>query len=435
MKYYYIVSLGCSKNLVDSEIFANILEKAGYQPWDESEPIDLVLVNTCSFIESALKEGEQVLAELVEMKREGKIKKLVVTGCLMNRGLGKFEEAFPEVDSWIGLKDFAAMETWLGLTSQAKYQRTSIDEGYHRYLLISDGCSNHCTYCTIPSIRGEMKSIPIEVLVEEAKEIADEDNKHYSELIVIAQDTANYGVDLYGHKALPELLIELIKLNKYKWIRVLYMHPDHFETSWLELWEKHPELLPYFEIPIQHISDPILKAMGRKKGSTELKEMFNKIKDKLPQSVLRTTLMIGFPGESRRDFELLKNFVNSTPFLYLGIFPYSREEGTPAAQMDHQILPRTIQTRYNQLVKLQQQSLEEIMGSYIGEILEVLIEDYADDIEEANYIGRTWFQAPDIDGLTFVKGENLELGKIYPIKLIDIIGTDLFGEVIKEGVK
>ncbi|HOZ92384.1 MAG TPA: radical SAM protein, partial [Candidatus Syntrophosphaera thermopropionivorans] len=239
MKYYYIVSLGCSKNLVDSEIFANILEKAGYQPWNESEPIDLVLVNTCSFIESALKEGEQVLAELVEMKREGKIKKLVVTGCLMNRGLGKFEEAFPEVDSWIGLKDFAAMETWLGLTSQAKYQRTSIDEGYHRYLLISDGCSNHCTYCTIPSIRGEMKSIPIEVLVEEAKEIADEDNKHYSELIVIAQDTANYGVDLYGHKALPELLIELIKLNKYKWIRVLYMHPDHFETSWLELWEKH----------------------------------------------------------------------------------------------------------------------------------------------------------------------------------------------------
>ena len=213
------------------------------------------------------------------------------------------------------------------------------------------------------------------------------------------------------------------------------MHPDHFETSWLELWEKHPELLPYFEIPIQHISDPILKAMGRKKGSTELKEMFNKIKDKLPQSVFRTTLMIGFPGESRQDFELLKNFVNSTPFLYLGIFPYSREEGTPAAQMDHQILPRTIRTRYNQLVKLQQQSLEEIMGSYIGEILEVLIEDYADDIEEANYIGRTWFQAPDIDGLTFVKGENLELGKIYPIKLIDIIGTDLFGEVIKEGVK
>jgi len=280
-----------------------------------------------------------------------------------------------------------------------------------------------------------MKSIPIEVLVEEARELADEDNKHYSELIVIAQDTANYGMDLYGYKALPELLEELIKLNKYKWIRVLYMHPDHFETSWLELWEKYPELLPYFEIPIQHISDPILKAMGRKKGSTELKEMFNKIKDKLPQSVLRTTLMIGFPGESRQDFELLKNFVNSTPFLYLGIFPYSREEGTPAAQMDHQILPRTIRTRYNQLVKLQQQSLEEIMGSYIGEILEVLIEDYADDIEEANYIGRTWFQAPDIDGLTFVKGENLELGKIYPIKLIDMIGTDLFGEVIKEGVK
>ena len=235
MKYYYIVSLGCSKNLVDSETFANILEKAGYQSWDEREPIDLVLVNTCSFIEAALKEGKQVLSELVEMKKVGEIKQLVVTGCLMKRGLEEFQEAFPEVDTWIGLKDFVAMEKWLGLTSQEKYKRTSIDEAYHRYLLISDGCSNHCTYCTIPSIRGEMKSIPIEKLVEEAKELADEGDHHYSELIVIAQDTANYGVDLYGYKALPELLEELINLNKYQWIRVLYMHPDHFETSWLKI--------------------------------------------------------------------------------------------------------------------------------------------------------------------------------------------------------
>jgi len=435
MKYYYIVSLGCSKNLVDSETFANILEKAGYQSWDEREPIDLVLVNTCSFIEAALKEGKQVLSELVEMKKVGEIKQLVVTGCLMKRGLEEFQEAFPEVDTWIGLKDFVAMEKWLGLTSQEKYKRTYIDEAYHRYLLISDGCSNHCTYCTIPSIRGEMKSIPIEKLVEEAKELADEGDHHYSELIVIAQDTENYGVDLYGYKALPELLEELINLNKYQWIRVLYMHPDHFETSWLELWEKHPELLSYFEIPIQHISDSILKAMGRKKSSTELKEMFDEIKHKLPQSVLRTTLMIGFPGESRQDFELLKNFAIATPFLYLGIFPYSREEGTPAAKMGNQIPSRTIQRRFNQLVNLHQPVMEEMLGSYIGKTTYVLIEDFADDIEEANYIGRTWFQAPDVDGITFVKGDHLKLGKIYPVRLIDTIGTDLFGEVIKEGEK
>jgi ribosomal protein S12 methylthiotransferase len=435
MKYYYIVSLGCSKNLVDSEIFATILEKAGYHPWDDNESIDLVLVNTCSFIEPALEELEKVLSELVEMKKEGEIKQLIVTGCLMNRGLEKFRKAYSEVDNWIELKDFATLEEWLGLTPQVKYQRTSIDDVYYRYLRISDGCSNHCTYCTIPSIRGEMKSVPIETLVEEAQELAHEGNKLYSELIVIAQDTSNYGIDLYGHKLLPELLEELINLNVYQWIRVLYMHPDHFETSWLELWEKHPELIPYFEIPIQHSSDSILKAMGRRKGSTELKEMFYEIKRRIPQAVFRTTLMVGFPGESRQDFESLKSFISSIPFLYPVIFPYYREEGTVAAEMENQVSNRIIQRRYNQLIDLQQQTIEEILLSYVGKTVDLLIEENTDEVEGADYIGRTWFQTPDIDGITFVKGNNLELGKIYPVRLIDTEGTDLFGEIIKEGEK
>lgn len=424
MTKYYIESLGCAKNLVDSEVFAAIFERAGLECTPFPEEADLILVNTCSFLEAALLELDLVLSDLAALKNEGEFDKLIVSGCVMQRGRDDFEKLFPEVDAWIGLKDFAALERWLDLEPLAQTPRLPIYHGFHRYLRVSDGCSNHCSYCAIPSIRGEARSQSIDELVQEAQTIATDGDTQYQELIVIAQDTANYGADLYGKKALPQLLEKLVELPEYRWIRVMYLHPDHFELEWLELWKKHPKLLPYFELPIQHSEDRILKAMNRKKGRQELENLFHSIKREIPHAALRTTLMSGFPSESRSEALALKRFIHTVPFDHLGVFAYSRETGTPAFDMEAQVSARTAQRRQNTLLTNYFALREQLLENLVGKNVEVLVESPAED--EDTWIGRAWFQAPDIDGITFIEGSQLQPGQIYRADITDAIGPDLF---------
>ncbi|MBW6513680.1 MAG: 30S ribosomal protein S12 methylthiotransferase RimO [Candidatus Syntrophosphaera sp.] len=429
MKTYYIESLGCAKNLVDSERFAAILERAGLEAVEIPEEADLVLVNTCSFLRESLRELDLVLSDLVYLKQENLIDKLLVTGCVMNRGQEEFRAVYPEVDAWIGLKDFFALEEWLGLEKAGHPGRTPIQSGYHRYLRISDGCGNNCSYCAIPSIRGDMRSVPIEELVREAETLAGGESDPFLELILIAQDTANYGLDIYGRKALPELLEQLLGIPAYRWIRVMYLHPDHFELGWLSLWKRHPQLLPYFEIPIQHSVDRILKAMNRKKGGVELEAMFLGILQELPQAVLRSTLISGFPGETRAEAIALRSFVSRIPFLHLGVFLYSREGGTPAAELADQVSRATAERRQNRVLGLQHERMTALLEEYVGKNIEVLIEERTEGEEEGLYLGRAWFQAPEVDGGTYVRGSGLKPGEIRSVQITDVIDADLFGEV------
>ena len=431
MTSFYLESLGCAKNLVDSEAFAAILLRAGLEASETPEEADLVLVNTCSFLVDSLRELDEVLAELAFLKQDGCIEKLVVTGCVMNRGLEEFRGLYPEVDAWIGLKDFAALERWLGLESIGKYPRQPIQSGFHRYLRISDGCSNNCSYCAIPSIRGKMCSVPLEDLVREAEELARIEDSPPLELVLIAQDTANYGMDLYGRQALPELLERLQAIPQYQWIRVMYMHPDHFDSGWLPLWKRLPKLLPYFEIPVQHSEDHILRAMNRRRGRADLEYLFGSILERVPDAVLRTTLISGFPGETRTDALALKSFVAHIPFLHLGVFNYSPEEGTPAAKLTGQVPPTTAERRREKLLSLQNCRATKMLEKYVGQTVSVLVEEESGGEDEDLYSGRAWFQAPEVDGLTFVHGKDLVPGRIYQVEITDVIDVDLFGEALQ----
>lgn len=430
MKSYYIESLGCAKNLVDSEIFANVLQQNGYTQTDSAIGADIVLVNSCAFLQSAMAELDEVLAALADLKAEGKISSLIVTGCVMNRDPQHFSDVYPEVDAWIPLKDFAKLAEFLGGQNQKQYQRSSLDESdAYAYLRISDGCNNRCSYCTIPSIRGCLQSVPIEDLVSEAKALAARGAK---ELIIIAQDTCSYGIDLYGRKALPELLERLHSLEGFRWLRLMYLHPDNFELEWLELYHRFPKLLPYFEIPVQHFSDAILSAMNRKKGKSELLHLFDSIRNKIPEAVLRSTLITGFPGESKSDYELVKEMMHRIKFLYLGAFNYSAEPGTPAFHMPKKIGTRTAEKRNVSLLNLQTQICAELLEHYVGQVIEVLIEqESAEENLENIYMGRAWFQAPDIDGITEVRGTNLQCGDIVWVEIEEAIDVDLFGRAIK----
>ncbi|MGC9361428.1 MAG: radical SAM protein, partial [Candidatus Syntrophosphaera sp.] len=284
-------------------------------------------------------------------------------------------------------------------------------------------------YCAIPSIRGRMRSVPIEELVREAQSMAQEGDRQFRELVVIAQDTANYGLDIYGRKALPELLERLAALPQYRWIRVMYMHPDHFDPAWLTLWQEHPKLLPYYEIPVQHSEEHILKAMNRKRKGDELVDMLDTILREVPGAVLRTTLISGFPGETRWDALALRKFIGRVPFLHLGVFLYSPEEGTPAAGMPAQVSPATAQRRANKLLQAQQRLARELLEAYVGRTVDVLIEERSDEGDDV-YLGRAWFQAPEIDGVTIVNGKGIQPGEIRPVLITDVIDADLFGEVI-----
>ena len=427
-KTYYIESLGCAKNLVDSEAFAFLLEKHGYEWINNPYLADLILVNTCSFLQDSLDELRQELSDLCDIEAE----QLWVTGCVMNRGLSELQGDFPEVDQWIGLKDFAAFEKLLtDATSPKKHRyldRVPIQAGFHAYLRISDGCNNNCSYCTIPSIRGPLKSVPIQDLVAEAKNLASDPDRQARELVVIAQDTCSYGLDLYGEKALPRLLTALHEIPQFKWIRVMYMHPDHFELSWLPLWKSLPKLLPFFEIPIQHCHDAILKSMGRRKGEQELEALFATIRRELPEAVLRATLMVGYPGETDAIFRSLLDFVERVSFDQLGAFTYSQESGTPASLLPDQVSLRIKEARYDELMSLQERVSEKLLQRYVGTELEVLTEAEAEPEEDYPACGRVWFQPPDLETKTFLTGSEPRIGSIVKAEIYDCDPISLYGE-------
>lgn len=430
MKTFYLESLGCSKNLVDSERFAAILHRAGWKRVGETEGADLVLVNSCSFLSISKQELADVLGGLVYEKEKGRIGRIMVTGCVMERGQSVFREVFPEVDFWLGLKDFAWLERWLGLKSKGNYPRLPFQPVWYRYLRIADGCSNHCSYCTIPSIRGELRSTPIEELVAEAELLTKTLPGPPVELTLIAQDTSSYGLDLYGRQALPELLERLHAIPQFKWIRLLYLHPDHFVLDWLELWKRLPKLLPYFEIPIQHSEDRILRAMNRRKGREELKELFSTIIAELPEAVLRTTVIAGFPGETAAEASALGRFLESFPFLHVGAFQYSQEDGTRAAALASQIAESVAKRRFNTIMQNQYDRLPGMLENYVGKTVSILVEESNLLGGDGLLLGRAWIQAPEIDGFTFIDGQRLQAGRLYDAVIRDVIGTDLFAEVV-----
>lgn len=431
---YIILSLGCAKNLVDSERFVAILKNYGLKEAGEWKDADLILVNTCAFLHAALAELDRTLAGILQ-EIEGSPAKLVVTGCVMNRGLKTFQKKFPRVDSWILLKDFAAFENYLkssvlpqdaGFARKKLLQRAPLETEQHVYLRIADGCENHCTYCLIPTIRGALVSVPIEELVQEAKSLA----KRGKELVLIAQDSCMYGTDIYGRKALPELIEALHKIKGFEWIRLMYLHPDHFELSWLPLWKKYPKLLPYFEIPIQHVSDGIIHAMNRQKGYAELKALFTAIKAGIPQAVFRTTLMVGYPSETRADLDLIDKFLSEVDILHVGVFGYS-----PESKGDEWHFPqdwdwdKTKELEQELENKLEEQKTEK-MEQLVGTIHRGMIVGYNPEMEAL--CARLWFQAPEIDGIVYLEDRPNSDKLMVEIEITDALGDELWGMVIEE---
>ncbi|HNX00109.1 MAG TPA: 30S ribosomal protein S12 methylthiotransferase RimO [Candidatus Cloacimonadota bacterium] len=420
---YHLISLGCSKNLVDSEVFAGITECYGYQYTDEIDKADLIIINTCGFINDAKEEAIQTILDSSMWKENGKCRKLVVTGCLVKRYKSELEQLIPEVDDWIDLKDFTGFETLFPEVLECDVPRKILTPSHYAYLRISDGCNNWCSYCAIPAIRGKLTSEPIEVLVEEAKRLA---GKGVRELILTAQDTTRYGEDLYGESHLSELLEALHEIEDIRWIRLLYLHPNRITEKLIDTIAALPKVCRYFEIPIQHISNTILKSMNRGNTKENITTTLDMIRSRIPDAVLRTTLLVGFPGETVKHYEELKQFIIEQRFGRLGVFTYSAEEGTAAAKKSHSVSHKIAQERKDELMQIQQEISSAFLASFVGRKLDVMI-DGKSDLPEYKWIGRTYFDAPEIDGKVYLEQGSFKPGDIVKVKIIDNWEYDLIG--------
>jgi len=424
-KTIYIKSLGCPKNEVDSEVFAHIAQRQGYQLTDDLSQADLLLLNTCGFIADAINETIYELDTLCEIKKQHPDVRIVVTGCAVKRVAEILKCDFPEVDNWLALKDFHGFEQLLSAEGNSVYQRLPLSPKPYVYLRISDGCNNHCAYCTIPSIRGSLTSVPLEFLVKEAKAMLKPD---ISELILIAQDVADYGTDLYGTQKLPELLEKLHEIEEYKWMRLMYLHPAHITDELIETCARLPKILPVFEIPLQHCNDKILERMNRRYGKSDMLNLLHNFRQAIPDAEFRTTFITGLPGEGIKEFRALKQFIRDIPFLRMGMFAYSPEPETPAFDMQDRVSHRTARKRQDELLALQSELTEQHLAHYVGKTIQVIVEETNTASEEN--IGRAWFDAPEIDGTVYIKGENLHMGEIINVVIDDIVGFDLFGHQV-----
>ena len=434
MKIGYI-SLGCSKNLVDTEMMIGLFEKNGFETVNEPSKADVILINTCGFIESAKQEAINTILEMCEYKKKH-CQYVIATGCLVKRYQEELKKAIPEVDLWIGCHAYETfwkeVSTILPNTNKEddlKYEERRITTGDKTaYLKIAEGCSNHCTYCAIPSIRGSFVSRQQDEIVKEAKMLVD---KGIEELIVIAQDTTKYGIDLYGEPRLASLLKELEEIPKLKWIRFLYSYPETITEELIKTVKNSKKICHYFDIPIQHIANPVLKRMNRHSDGESIRNVINKIRNEIPDVILRTTVMVGFPGETKEDFEELYDFIKEVKFDKLGAFAYSKEEGTPAEKLNGHIHPQTKKKRYNQIMALQQEISKAKLQEKIGKVYTVLIEGISFD--KKYYIGRTYMDVPDMDGVVFIENKGKEtdkLGQFVECKIVDIREYDLIGEEI-----
>lgn len=434
-----MISLGCPKNQVDAEHMLAMMDAEGWEIVDYVDGCDVVIVNTCGFIDDAKKEAIENILDMVELKKEGVISKIIVTGCLAQRYKDEIVKEIPEVDAVVGIGANGDIiktveEVMSGVDTIEKYppqcelplegQRILTTPQYWAYLKIGEGCSNRCTYCTIPSIRGNMRSRSMENVIDEAKQLAELGVK---ELILIAQDTTSYGLDLYGELKLPELLNELCKINSIEWIRLLYCYPDRITDELIETMKNQEKIVNYIDLPLQHADDKILKAMNRRGDQALIRSVISKLRSEIPDVVIRTTFIVGFPGEGEEEFETLAEFVNEIEFDRLGVFTFSPQEGTPAYDMDNQV-EDDVKTRRGEVIMQDQYSImEEKNNEKIGKTYKVVVEDY--DGYSDSYTGRTYMDAPEIDGLIkFTSHKDLDIGDFVDVEIFDIEDYDLIGE-------
>ena len=430
------VSLGCSKNLVDTEMLIGKFKKENFEIVNQPNQADILVVNTCGFIESAKEEAINTILEMAEYKKNGNCKYLIATGCLVKRYKLELEKALPEVDLFVSVDEYdeiwSKIQNLLGQETKSKntldYMERCIATGEKTaYLKIAEGCSNHCTYCAIPTIRGPYISRQMEDILKEAKRLSD---LGYQELIVIAQDTTKYGIDLYGEPKLAELLEKLTQIEDIKWIRFLYAYPESITDELIEVVKKSEKICHYFDIPLQHFSDEVLKKMNRKSDSKSIENLMNKLRKEIPDVIIRTTMIVGFPGETKENFEALYEFVKRAKFDKLGAFQYSKEEGTPAAKLPNQVMTKTKQKRWNDVMKLQEEIVKEKLQEKVGNIYEVLI-----DSSSKNYwIARSYMDIPDEDSVIYIKNMSAVdcktmVGSFVKCKIIGVRGYDLMGEI------
>ena len=435
------VSLGCDKNLVDTEVMLGLLVSRGHQMVDSEEIADVIVINTCCFIHDAKEESIQTILEMAEYKKAGSCKALIVTGCLAQRYKQEIIDEIEEVDAVLGTTSYDKIVEAIdeALAGHTSVEMTDIDAlplveskrlvttgGHFAYLKIAEGCDKHCTYCIIPKIRGNFRSVPIERLLKEAEDLVAQGVK---EIILVAQETTLYGKDLYGEKSLHKLLRELCKISGLRWIRILYCYPEEITDELIQVIKEEDKICNYLDLPIQHASDGILKRMGRRTSKEQLVEIIGKLRKEIPDIAIRTTLITGFPGETQEQHEELMEFVDEMEFDRLGVFTYSPEEDTPAAVMPDQIPEDVKEDRQAELMELQQEIAFDLAEEMIGREVLVMIEGKVAD--ENAYVGRTYKDAPNVDGLIFVESEEeLMSGDFARVRITGALEYDLMGEII-----
>lgn len=428
------VSLGCSKNLIDTEMFIGIFQKEKFDIVNNPQEADIIVVNTCGFIGSAKEEAINTILEMAEYKENGNCKYLIVTGCLVKRYKKELEKSLPEVDLFLSIDEYDTLwekvQELLCLEKKSKNTLDYLDRVVSTgektaYLKIAEGCSNHCTYCAIPSIRGPYISRPMEDILQETKKLA----KHgYKEIILIAQDTSKYGIDLYGNTRLTELLEEICKINEIEWVRFLYTYPEDITDELINVVKKNKKICNYFDIPLQHFSSKVLKRMNRKSDSKSIEEVIQKIRQNIPDVIIRTTFIVGFPGESEEDFQELYEFIKRAKFEKMGVFKYSKEEGTPASKLNDQIHYKTKQKRWDLIMSEQEKISKEKLESKIGNEYKALVDGITSDGKYL--IARSYMDIPDEDGVIYIQNNRkMHVGDFVNCKITGVKGYDLTGKL------
>lgn len=440
MKILFI-SLGCDKNLVDTEVMLGMLASRGYEMTNDEQEADIIVINTCCFIHDAKEESIQNILEMAEYKKNGSAKALIVTGCMAERYRQEILDEIPEVDEVLGTTAYDRILDAVdaALAGQHEVMTADLDAlplpetkrlvttgGHFAYLKIAEGCDKHCTYCIIPKIRGNFRSVPMERLLKEAQDLAEQGVK---ELILVAQETTLYGKDLYGEKSLPKLLRELCKISGIRWIRILYCYPEEITDELIQVMKEEPKICHYLDLPIQHVNDTILKRMGRRTSKQELIDIVQKLRKEIPDICLRTTLITGFPGETQEQHEEVMEFIDTLEFDRLGAFTYSPEEDTPAATFEDQIDEEVKEDRQADIMELQQEIAFDKAEDMIGREVLVMIEGKVAD--ENAYVGRTYRDAPNVDGLIFINTDvELISGDFAKVKVTGALDYDLIGELM-----
>ena len=436
------VSLGCDKNLVDTEVMLGLLDKRGWQITDDETQADVIVINTCCFVHDAKEESIQTILEMAEYKKTGSLKALIVTGCLAQRYQEEIVKEIPEVDAVLGTTSYDKIADAIdgALEGNVSIELADVDAlplvetkrlvttgGHYAYLKIAEGCDKHCTYCIIPKIRGNYRSVPMERHLEEAADLAEQGVK---ELILVAQETTLYGRDIYGEKSLHKLLRELCRIKGIRWIRILYCYPEEIDDNLIQVMKEESKICHYLDLPIQHANNEILKRMGRRTSKEQLIAIIEKLREAIPDITLRTTLITGFPGETKEQHEELMEFVDQMEFDRLGVFTYSPEEDTPAAEMPRQVPEEVKEERQAEIMELQQEIAFEQAEDMIGREVLVMIEGKVAD--EDAYVGRTYKDAPNVDGLIFVNtDEELMSGDFARVKITGALEYDLIGELME----